>query len=597
MKARLDHLLRFAGDRIDAARKRLDAARKRLGGGDGAQQRRGRWKPVAAADDDDLLQATIDELDMPWRLTPERLVRVISSADSGDPRDQAALFDWMVEKETRIQWHLQTRRLAVLSRPWEVRSESRPELALQLTDGLRTAGLQKALSWLLEAVAVGYSGVIVDWLPGAAGITGFRPIAKGSFVFDAGGNPAITGADLQHHALASFPPGQVMYMRNYFASGLPCRAGLLRTLLWLHVFKSSSFRGWNRFLERFGMPFVMGKIPSGDFQDASKRRELMTSLLAIRSEGAGVGTTETEMQLINAAGSGDSARAYEAHQRYCDETATLLILGQLASSDRGSGLSQGGMQEEVRQDLLESDAAALAEVVNNGLLRWLLQYAHGISELGDLQFVIDAEDAEDLNIKSERDERIVRATGLPLTREYAMRTYGIELAEQPRFGGGFGFGVADGSGRERAAAVAATGGRGSELAASDGVTDGAAIAAAMDTRTEQLVQSTLRRLLDDDAMEVFREVIDEAIRRHFSDLDEDSETLIADFTERTEAFFGELPWLMDEVTATGGFEDALTAAMTAAYANGLLPAGFVAGIKVEDGATGGDGGDGKQEEA
>ena len=46
--------------------------------------------------------------------------------------------------------------------------------------------------------------------------------------------------------------------------------------------------------------------------------------------------------------------------------------------------------------MLEGDAAALAKVVNNGLLRWL-QYAHGISELGDLRFVIDAEDAEDLN--------------------------------------------------------------------------------------------------------------------------------------------------------------------------------------------------------
>ena len=72
--------------------------------------------------------------------------------------------------------------------------------------------------------------------------------------------------------------------------------------------------------------------------------------MGIRSGGAGVGTTETEMQILNGASSGNQ-QAYEGFQRYCDEIMTLVILGQRASSDAAGGLSKGTAQAAVRQEI------------------------------------------------------------------------------------------------------------------------------------------------------------------------------------------------------------------------------------------------------
>ena len=93
---------------------------------------------------DDLLLSIISDYQeaSKYRLTPSRLVQIIADADAGDPREQAALFPTLLEKEPLLAAHLNTRRLAVLSKPWRVQSEKQPERAEEITDALSRAGLQ-----------------------------------------------------------------------------------------------------------------------------------------------------------------------------------------------------------------------------------------------------------------------------------------------------------------------------------------------------------------------------------------------------------------------------------------------------------------------
>lgn len=497
-----------------------------------------RRRPLSHDEDDLRISVVSDYIEASKdRLTPGRLVRIITDADSGDPRDQAALFPTLLEKEPLLAAHLQTRRLATLSRPWRITSETRPEIADEMTKALQRAGLQKAMGWLLAAVGFGYAGVAVDWIPGGAGIAGFKPISGDRWMFDDGGNPALIGATSQPIPLTDFHPAQIMFLVNDGSAGLPCRSGLLRTLLWLHMFKNAAFTDWNRFLERFGMPFLLGKIPSGDFSDANKRRELMNSLLQVRSGGAGVGTTETEMGLLNASGNND---AYERHQRYCNEIMTLAVLGQLASSDRGSGISNGGMQEEVRKDLLEADCAMLSEVIQNRLVDWLCRLKYGVDP-DDMRFVIDCRDPEDLNVRADRDEKIARAAGRRLKSDYVMATYGVDLEDMP-------------------APVT------EQLAMTD---DG--------RRTHnagnRLIRATLSRMVDEDALAAWRVPIDAAIQRSFGDLNPEAPDLVEQFRERAPQFLASLPGVMDAFD-TRAFEDALQGALLAGFLNGALPVAF-----------------------
>lgn len=505
---------------------------------------------------DDLLLSIISDYQeaSKYRLTPSRLVQIIADADAGDPREQAALFPTLLEKEPLLAAHLNTRRLAVLSKPWRVRSEKQPELADEITDALSRSGLQKALGWLLAAVGFGYAGVAVDWLEGGAGVASFRPIANDRWLFDEGGHPALSGADGRPIPLAEFHPAQIMFLVNDGAAGLPCRAGLLRTLLWLHMFKNAAFAEWNRFLERFGMPFLLGKIPAGDFSDEKKRQVLLASLLQVRSGGAGVGTTETTMDLLNGA-AGNNSEAFESHQRYCDEIMTLTVLGQLASSDRGSGLSQGGMQEEVRQDLLEADCAMLSEVVQNRLVDWLCRLRYGLDDTRDMCFVIDCQKAEDLNVRADRDEKIARAAGCKLKRDYVAEVYGVDLEEpEPE--------------PEMIPGVPPAGKKADDEQTA--MTDDGRKAA---TAGNRLIRATIGRMVDEDALAAWRIPIDAAIRKAFGDLDPADPELVAKFRERGPAFLASLPGVMDQFDARA-FEDALQGALLAGFLNGALPVDF-----------------------
>ena len=512
---------------------------------------------------DDLFTSIISDFleSSKHRLKPDRLVQIINDADAGDPREQAALFPTLLEKEPILAAHLNTRRLAVLSKPWRIQSEGKPEVAEEITRMLSDAGLQKAMGWLLAAVGHGYAGVAVDWAEGGSTVTGFRPISNDRWLFDEGGNPALASAVGQPIPLVEFHRAQILFLVNDGVAGLPCRMGLMRTLLWLHMFKYAAFADWNRFLEKFGMPFLLAKIPAGDFGDKKKRKELITSLLMVRSGGAGVGTTETAMELLNSTGRND---VYELHQRYCDELMTLAVLGQLASSDRGSGLSQGGMQEEVRQDILEADSAMLSEVIQTRLVNWICQAKYGLADTRDMRFVIDCQKAEDLNVRADRDAKIAQAAGCRLTREYVMETYGVELEEREPdplpFQGVFPATTArrggdNGDDKNRMAMSDTSSGQGS----------GKAI--------DRVIWAALGRMVDEEALAAWRIPIESAISKAFGDLDPEADDLVEKFKERAPGFLAALPGVMDGF-GTDAFEDALQGAMLAGFLNGALPASF-----------------------
>ena len=499
--------------------------------------------------DEGLLSSTIpaaDDLAVRARITPARLARIIVDADAGEPQEQARLMEIVLEKEPRFAAHLATRRLAVLGCKWAVHGEDEPELAAEVETMLRDAGARDAMGALLRCVGFGYAGVAADWAPGGAAVTGFHPVAQDRWIFDESGAPALECDDGTRRALASFHPAQVLYCQADGMAGLPARNGLLRTLLWLYLFKNTSFTLWNQFLERFGVPFILGKLPSGDFNDLKKRAELLQSILAVRSGGGGVGTVETDMQMLNGA-SGSNHDAFERFQRYCDETATLVILGQLATSSDGGGLSGDNAQDKVRQDILEADCALVSAEFQK-LVDWLVRFRTGREDHG-LRFEIDCAKPEDMNVRAERDARVATAAGCVLERKYAEETYGLRLEERPP-------------------APADPMAGFSDLRRPSGPT-------ARDRAIASICEKAVTSLVEDEALEAWRGPVDDAIARAFGDIDPSlpDDELLAAFADRAPAFLASLPGVMDAIDDRA-LTRAFAESMLAGYLDGLLPPSF-----------------------
>lgn len=367
-----------------------------------------------------------DEFTCAWnsmsgpKLTAGLLRRLTENADSGAASEQALLYRSMLEKEPAIAAHLQTRILSVLSCDWSLQGDD-PAKVHELTGILEQAGIHRLLRHLLDALAFGYSGAAIIWEEGGKGIQTFRKIHTPNWTFDRAGNPALIPLDGQPRPLSEYHPNQFVLHTHKLQSG-PCQSGgLLRPLLWLYFFKHYAMRDRARYLEKFGIPFLIAKIREDDFENESVRASILSSLTRVGSDGAGVITEGSELQVLSPAG---GSTDYQNWMNYIDKLFALLILGQTASSADASGFSRGQIQENVRRDILEADCRALMSTVTRQILNPLERFRFGSENT--VQFNLDYSMPENLTEKADIVKTLA-GSGFRINPRWVEKTFSIEL--------------------------------------------------------------------------------------------------------------------------------------------------------------------------
>ena len=134
-------------------------------------------------------------------LTPNRLAEIFREADQGDVYRQLELFEEMEEKDAHLAALLQTRKLAVLSKDYEVLPYSKdPEdLAIAEFTGevvYGIANLEEALLDLLDAIGKGFalSEIIWEVAAGRARVTELKWIPQKKVTFRESLSPRLLTA-------------------------------------------------------------------------------------------------------------------------------------------------------------------------------------------------------------------------------------------------------------------------------------------------------------------------------------------------------------------------------------------------------------------
>jgi phage gp29-like protein len=509
-------------------------------------------KPESAAAapgaDDFVRSATIG---MSRTLSSDALKQILAAANEGTCREQAWLFGEIQDKEAVIAAHLQTRKLAVLGCEWGITSEGGKYAAQAETMQrmLRKAGIAHLHRHLLDVLAHGYAGAVTDWAEGGKAINGWRMIHPEAWEFDQSGNPALLDAMGKAHPFGEYHPAQLVYVLSGMKPGLPCRGGLLRSLVWCYLFKSVGYRNWSRFVEKFGIPFVVGKMDDVSYGDAAKKNKLLADLLKICGVGAGTVTKSTDVEFLNAAADGNTA-TFETFCRYMDEIFTLLILGQLASSATAGGLSKGDAQSQVRQDILEADCAMLAEADQRFLVQPLAEMAFGLPAEHDVEIWIDGEPPTDLAGLAKTWLDLANATGKKIDPKDAEDRFGVKLVDGP------------------APPPAAAPGPpvGEKIPLSDAPSGMAGV-----------VEEAMRRTVaDQHCLAEWLDPVKQAIAEIFAGISPEDPDALAKFKAKVPELLKRLPGLAQDMDPTR-FQDELAAAMLAGALNGYL---------VDGGATG-----------
>jgi len=363
-------------------------------------------------------------------LTPQRLAEIFREADQGEVYRQVELFEEMEEKDAHLASLLQTRKLAVLGKDYEVLAYSQSpedqavaELVGEMVYGI--ANLEEALLDLLDAIGKGFalSEIIWEMEGSRAKVAELRWIAPKKVTFRESLTPRLL-TDQAPWQGEEPPPWKVIYHRYRARSGPAWRAGVLRVVGWMYLLKNFALKDWAAFNEVFGMPLRLGKYdPAASPAD---REALTRAVRHLGSDAAGIISKATEIEFVEAASRGGKANPYQAMADFCNREMSKAVLGQTLTTDTAGAtgtLAAARVHGQVRRDLVEADAQALATTLREQLLRPLVGFNFGWDRPVPW-FRFKYEEEEDLKTLSEV-YRNLAALGLPLSRQHLAERFGI----------------------------------------------------------------------------------------------------------------------------------------------------------------------------
>ena len=311
------------------------------------------------------------------------------------------LAETIEERDAHYRSVLQTRKMAVTGLPWRVAPASDDardvEIAEFCTEVFKRRGFNALLHDSLDALAKGMSAIEIVWStviePGRMVPASYHWRDPRYFSYD---YETMTQVQLITDGAPTYgeplQPAKFIVHTPMLKSGKIPRSGLAYTICALWIAKSYILKDWLAFSEVFGMPLRVGRLSDAATED--ERKALISGLAAIGSDGAAIISRGAELEMlgVNNTTHGDF---YEKAQRFFNQEMSKAVLGQTMTTEDGSSLAQAKVHGEVRSDIRNADAIALAETITADLLSPLVQLNWGDSAAIPI-FEFDTSESEDL---------------------------------------------------------------------------------------------------------------------------------------------------------------------------------------------------------
>lgn len=365
-------------------------------------------------------------------LTPLKLAEILKEADAGDVLRQMELFEEMEEKDPHLFSQLQTRKNAVTGLDFEIIPFSDDPRDKEIADFVEEQlnsieSFEDVETDLLDAIGKGFavSEIIWGYDEGRVVVQDIKSRHQKRFFWDS--------VDDSFKVRTIEAPEGIQLQRNKFIihkykarSGHPSRAGILRVVAWMYLFKNYDLKDWVSFAEVYGLPLRLGKYAPGASE--ADKTALMRALIQIGADAAGIIPDGTTIDFITTEKTG-STDLYERLARYCDEQISKAVLGQTLTSDSGGGsYAQSKTHNDVRHDLTVADCKALASTLRRDLIRPLCIFNFGEDKrIPKLRF--DCEESEDLTQTANIIGTLVNEVGLRVPTSFIYKKFSIPEPE------------------------------------------------------------------------------------------------------------------------------------------------------------------------
>ena len=329
----------------------------------------------------------------------------------------------MLLVDDQVKPTIQQRRMAVVSREWEVLpggdSPADKAAAEHLAEQLQAMPFDRITVKMLAGVFYGYAVGECMWRIGEDGkvwLDDVKVRKQRRFRFGQDGELRLLTRDR--------PQGEAMPPAKFwtFATGAdhdddPYGLGLAHWLYWPAFFKRHGVKFWLIFLEKFGGPTAVGKYPAG--AQPSDIDKLLEAVQAIQLDSGIVIPDGMMVELLEATRSGSASYMdmYEA----MNAAISKVVLSQTMTTDDGSSHSQATVHMDVARWVMKADSDLICESFNDGPAAWLT--AWNFPGARPPKLWRDFSDEEDLNTRAERDGKL-KALGWSLSEDEFKQTYG-----------------------------------------------------------------------------------------------------------------------------------------------------------------------------
>lgn len=279
--------------------------------------------------------------------------------------------------------------------------------------------IDRLISDCMESVFYGYAPIEVIW--GRVGSmivpTELRALPQKWFTFNTDGELRFLSKECPWEGEA-VPQRKFLLPRQDASYANPYGFPDLSMVFWPQVFKKGGMKFWLNFTEKFGTPWLVGKLPPGTPQ--GEMDALADRLEAMVQDAVAVIPDNGAIEGLEVGGTANSD-IYERLVLHCRSEVSIALLGSNQSMEKDSNRASSVSGLEIADDLRDGDAEIVIAAVNQ-LAQWICEL-NGWSGPRPLWQLWD--ETRKGSQRAQRDKTVTEA-GAQLTPAYFQREYGFQ---------------------------------------------------------------------------------------------------------------------------------------------------------------------------
>lgn len=338
-------------------------------------------------------------------LSPLSLKVAMVDARQGRPETMLSIAATMERRWAHYRSQVTSRKMSVIGLPRMVIADTDDDRDIQIAEELTAIAsgevADSGVTGMLDALSKGYSLVEIVWDRTRT------PWVPREFVWRNPQHFVVDRWDYETLRLRTdeqpvdgvpLEPGKWIAHCPQIVMGLPIEGSLAWGCASMYMIGSMGLRDWVAFLEVFGMPVRVGRVP--DAASEETRKKLLRQLARIGTDAAAVISQSQNIEFIDRGRVPGAKDIFIGFLDWVNNQVSKVVTGQTASSEGGTSLAHAKVQNEVRLDIVRADATQAARSWTRFVNRPYVGYNYGL-DVTVPETVYVVEEPEDLKEFSE----------------------------------------------------------------------------------------------------------------------------------------------------------------------------------------------------